>query len=194
MVWKFSTKKNTRVCTHALTSEDEEKLTLYVGWITIGSSIRLVETQIGSVGGDALPLAPRDLTNNYTTTTMWTSSPKEMESKQRIWCIFCFSCSSWEILTWLALWACQLHIAHAHKWSQQEEHLKSLHMLLRWVQASSAFMESSQVKSTLNQMKPKKKKKKKPTILAGVFFWSLSYKKIRKKKKEKKIVAFTREN
>jgi len=74
------------VCTRALTSEDEEKLTLYVGWITIGSSIRLVETQIGSVGGDALPLAPRDTTNNYTTTTitMWTSSPKEMESKQRI--------------------------------------------------------------------------------------------------------------
>jgi len=78
------------VCTRALTSEDEEKLTLYVGWITIGSSIRLVETQIGSVGGDALPLAPRDTTNNTTTTTttttitMWTSSPKQMESNQRI--------------------------------------------------------------------------------------------------------------
>jgi hypothetical protein len=44
-------------------------------------------------------------------------------------------------------------------------------MLLRWVQASSAFMESSQVKST-----------------------SKSNETQEKKEKEKKIVAFTREN
>jgi hypothetical protein len=48
----------------------------------IGQLYRLIETQIGSVGGDALPLAPRDSTNNYTT-TMWTSSPKKMEKQTK---------------------------------------------------------------------------------------------------------------
>ncbi len=62
-------------------------------------------------------------------------------------------------------------------------------MLLRWVQASSAFMESSQVKSTSksNETQEKKKKKKKtPPFWQGFSSEVCHIKNLEKKKKRKK--------